>query len=157
MTEGSYDPFEKARLQALRLLQTQARSTHELRQRLLRSKHTAKTVDQVLARLTDVGLLDDRRFAIERAIYLSQRKGQGPRKLKADLVHLGVAADMIDAALAHAYQSTSADQMMREVLLRRFGEKVFAQDTDQKLLAKAQRFLLTRGFEPDAVFALLSR
>ena len=154
MTDRSDDPFEKARAQALRLLQTRARSTRELRERLLKSGHAAAIVDQLLARQTEVGLLDDRRFAFERASHLSQRKSQGPRKLRADLYRRGIAADTIDAALEHAYQSASADQCMHALLLRRFGEQVLAADGDPKMRAKAQRFLLGRGFDPERVFAL---
>jgi regulatory protein len=156
MTKGSYDPFEKARTQALRLLQTRSRSTDELRRFLLKAHYAVTIVERILARLTEVGLLDDRRFAVERAAYLGQRRGQGPRKLRVDLSCRGIAAELIETAITQAYQPVSADQMMREVLKRRFGERVLADTADAKLRAKAQRFLLSRGFEPDSVFALFS-
>jgi regulatory protein len=156
MGSDSPDPSEKARSQALRLLRVRARSVSELRQRLLKSGHAPTLVDQVLVRFTEVGLLDDQRFALDRAAYLSQQRGQGPRKVRADLSRWGVAAETIDAALAQAYQNISADQMMRDVLSRRFGEQALAASADPKQRARAQRFLLSRGFEPDSVFALLS-
>ena len=156
MGSDAPDPSEKARSQALRLLRVRARSVSELRQRLLKSGHAMTLVDQVLVRFTEVGLLDDQRFALDRAFLLSQQRGQGPRRVKADLSRLGIAAETIDAALAQAYQNISADQMMRDVLRRRFGEQVLAGGADPKLRAKAQRFLLSRGFESDSVFALLS-
>lgn len=156
MDSRSSDPSDKARNQALRLLRVRARSVRELHQRLLKSGHAKTLVDQVLVRLTEVGLLDDRRFARDRAAYLSQRMGKGPRAIRADLSRSGIAVDMIDAAIDYAYQNISADQVMREVFRRRFGEQVLAVTADPKLRAKAQRFLLSRGFEPDSVFALFS-
>jgi regulatory protein len=149
------DPSEKAREQALRLLRVRARSVSELRQRLMKYGHAPTVVDQVIARLTAVGLLDDHRFALDRATYLSQQRGQGPRKVRAALSRWGIAAETIDTAITHAYQNISADHMMRDILRRRFGERVLAVGADPKLRAKAQRFLLSRGFEPDSVFALL--
>jgi regulatory protein len=141
--------------QALRLLSVRARSVRELSQRMRSKGHEPQAVAAEIERLIELRFLHDGDFAHERARAMLRSKGWGPRKLRADLARRGVATDLIDAAIAAAYQEFDPASILRREALKRFGEWILAEDVDPKLKNKAYRFLLGRGFEPEAIRELL--
>lgn len=148
-------PLEQAREQVMRLLEVRNRSRRELEQRLRDRGFEAPLIEGLLERLVETGLIDDRRFACERARALGRRKGWGPRKLRADLIRRGIPREDVDLAIDEAYGEETQLEVARRVADKRFGETVFARDTDRKQRARAYRFLLGRGFDPDVVSEVL--
>jgi len=148
------DRLTQAREKALRLLGVRNRSRKELRQRLLAGGFPDAVIDRVLERLGEAGLVDDRKFALERARAMGKGKGWGPRKLRADLLQRGVAAEVADEAVDQAYGKQSSSEIMKRLARKRFGGEVFTSGADRKARGKAVRYLLQKGFEPDEVYAL---
>jgi regulatory protein len=142
--------MQAVREQALRLLGVRSRSVEELRRRL-REKHPADLVDSLLRRFQETGLLDDERFACERARAVARGRGWGPRKVRADLFRRGLRADLIDRAVAEAYGDLDMAALMRRLIAKRFGQEVLLDESPAALRGKAQRFLLGRGFESGQV------
>jgi regulatory protein len=94
------DPVEVARAICLRLLTAAPRTRAQLADALRRRGVPASAVDDVLGRLTDVGLIDDRAFA---EAWVSSRhlgRGLGRRALSAELRARGVDGDTVTAAVA---------------------------------------------------------
>jgi len=149
------DPAKTARDQAMSLLAVRNRSQSELCDRLLQKGHPEDLVSALLERLTASGLLDDGRFARERARSLVRNNGWGPRKLRADLASRGVAAGLVEEAVTEAYGSESCEGVMRREVRKRFGEQVLDPEADGRLRSRAYRFLLGRGFEPEQIQDLL--
>jgi len=145
------DPFTRAYDKALRLLGVRGRSIREMTERLEAYNFGKEVIGEVLDRLCEAGLLDDERFAFERARAMGGGKGWGPRKLRWDLARYGLGGEIADRAIERAYGSRSCEQVMRRLVERRFGREVMSSGTDGKLRGKAQRYLLGRGFEPEQV------
>ena len=82
---------------ALRLLSFRAWSEQELVERLRRRGFAAKVVARVVQDLTSRGLMDDWAFASERARTRVLNHHVGPRRLKEDLRHKGVAEEITEA------------------------------------------------------------
>jgi regulatory protein len=152
----SKDPAAQARDKAMRLLGVRNRSCAELLDRLVADGFSRALGERILADLKKAGLVDDKKFACERAKAMGKGKGWGPRKLRADLIGRGVSEDLADEAVRQAYGNLSASEVMKRHLKKRFGGGVLSGQADRKLRAKAQRFLLQRGFEPDEVYALFN-
>jgi regulatory protein len=148
------DPENRAYEKALRLLTVRSRTRKELKQRLVAERYSEKVTEQVLDRLASAGLIDDQKFAIDRARAMGKGKGWGPRKLRSDLAQKGIAREAIDEAVSQAYGTQSCTQVMKRLIKKRFGTEVLTQKADRKAKGKAQRFLLGRGFEPDEVSAM---
>jgi regulatory protein len=91
---------ERVREAALRLLDRQRRTRSDLARRLREKGFTSGTVDPVLDRLTEVGLIDDVEYA--RAFLAGRwgRRAAGWRRLEQQLRMKGVAAPDILAARA---------------------------------------------------------
>lgn len=87
---------------ALGLLAVRMRSRRELQDRLRRAGFDAEEVDDVLARLERVGLIDDDRFADELAQHAAGVKRSGSRAIASALYAKGVARETIDRVLAGA-------------------------------------------------------
>lgn len=149
-------PAARAYEKAIRLLRVRARSTAELRSRLRALKLGDEPVEEALGKLLRQGLVDDTRFAQDRARELGLAKGWGPRKIRWDLARKGIPSPLVEQALEQAYEGRPPSERMRELALKRFGPGLLRSGCDPRTRAKAQRFLLARGFEPDEVLMLLS-
>lgn len=90
---------EAARDRAARLLNQRLRSTAELRAALLGDGHLESAVEAVIARLSDLGLLDDARFAAAYVRDGVNLRSNGRFRLRRELRALGVDEPLIDQTL----------------------------------------------------------
>lgn len=125
---------------ATRALARREHSRRSLRERLLRAQVSAGEADEVVEELLRLGLLDDGRFARERARVLAER-GKGDAAIRSDLEQAGVEAAEIGAALA----GLGPEPERAARLVARRGAT----------LATA-RLLASRGFDDDVVAALVA-
>jgi regulatory protein len=142
---------------ALRLLTVRGRTRKELKQRLVAERYSDKVAEHVLDRLANIGLIDDKKFAIDRARAMGKGRGWGPRKLRSDLLQRGISSEVVDEAVSQAYGAQTCDQVMKHLVKKRFGDQVLTAKADYKARGKAQRFLLGRGFEPEDVSAVFEK
>lgn len=126
---------------ATRALARREHSTRGLRERLLRAGVAGSEADEVLEELQRVGLLDDGRFARERARALAER-GKGDAAIRFDLEHAGVGSDEVEAALAEL----DPERERAERLVERRGAS-----------AATARLLAGRGFDEAVVEALVAQ
>jgi regulatory protein len=125
---------------ATRALARREHSRRSLRERLLRAQVSAGEADEVVEELLRLGLLDDGRFARERARVLAER-GKGDAAIRSDLEQAGVEAAEIGTALA----GLGPEPERAARLVARRGAT----------LATA-RLLASRGFDEDVVAALVA-
>ena len=84
---------------ATRALARREHSRRSLAERLQRAGIRESEADEVLAELERLGLLDDGRFALERARVLAER-GKGDAAIRFDLERSGVGESVVEKALA---------------------------------------------------------
>jgi len=124
----------------------------ELAARLEARGFDADVVQTTLAELVARGYLDDERYA--RAwIRAHAARGQGPLRLRQELLAHGLATAIIEGAL-EAYASEGGEwlRLAREVRLRRFGR---AAPRERAELARQMRFLQYRGFSHEHIRQVL--
>jgi regulatory protein len=107
----SVSPEQKARLDALRLLEVRQRSKYELQQRLSRKGHDAATITQVISDLERVGLVNDREFARIWIAWRLKNKPAGKTLLKYELTKKGVDSETIEASLEDALSDIDEAQI----------------------------------------------
>jgi SOS response regulatory protein OraA/RecX len=115
-------------------------SERALRERLVRVGIDAGEAEAVLARLRNEGVLDDARFAANRARALAER-GKGDAAIRFDLAQQGVEGGAIDDALALLEPER---ERARRIVSRRGPGPATA------------RLLAGRGFDEDAVTAAVA-
>jgi len=134
------DEVERARQHALGLLERRPRSQVEIQRYLNDKGYSPKAVEKVLARLTEVGLLDDRAFA---RYWLENRanfRPRGARALRYELRQKGVPAEVIDELLAGDHDEEQAAFQAAMARARKW------QVLDTLALKKLESFLIRRGF-----------
>jgi regulatory protein len=149
--------LEKARALALRVLAFHARSEAQLRERLARAGFGEVAAD-VLAWLRRLGYVDDAAYARGRARALLASGRAGPRLAERRLQAAGIPRDDARRAVAEALgaQAGAGDEVaLCRAALQRKLRGAAAEDLDAKGRARVARFLLGRGFSPEAVSRVL--
>jgi regulatory protein len=132
---------EEALAIATRALARREHSRRSLRERLQRAGVGESELEAALAELERVGLLDDARFARERARVLAER-GKGDAAIRFDLERSGVGAAEAEGALADLEPER---ERAEQVVSRRGAGPATA------------RLLAGRGFDEDVVAAVVAR
>lgn len=144
-----YD-YERGMAYTLWLLGRRDYSAKELRDRLRRKDTVDTVVDRVLARLTELDLIDDARFAA--TFVRARRRKKGILAIRQELRRKGIADAVAEQALTPVTDETQLAAASR--ILERHAWRFEA--GDERARARAYAFLARRGFPPDvAADALL--
>ena len=108
----STEPFDAA----VRLLARRPYSVSEFRRLLRRKLKDETVVKEAIAKLRQLGLLDDRKFALQYASFLVRHRAFGPDRVRRELQLKQVDEPAIDAAIASAYEETPEEQVLDRVL-----------------------------------------
>ncbi len=133
---------------ALELLARRSHSRFELQRKLAARKYSSLEVETALARVTELGYLDDTQFARE---FIRQKLGRGPvgsRRLQAELSRRGVSAEDMAPALEELLPQDDR-QGAREAAERWCRQRPRGERT------ALARFLERQGFSRRAIFAAL--
>jgi regulatory protein len=132
---------------ALRVLHVRAYSARELERKLrLRSESAAATAD-VMRKLGEYSLLDDKRFAEGYAQSRLEGQGLGATRVLRDLRARSVPADVANVAVGQVYAETNEGELIQQYLERKFrGKNLPEYLAEEKHLASAFRRLRTAGF-----------
>jgi regulatory protein len=139
------DPAD-ARAAGVALLARRDYATAELRARLSTRGFAAQALEAAIAELTGEGLLDDVRYAHSYVSYRAGR-GQGPRRIAAELLANGIPRELVESVLA---QGPDWRELARTVRRAKFGA---AAPEDWQARARQARFLQYRGFSADHIRA----
>lgn len=141
-TDRGADPQRAEALeQAKRALARREHTRRSLSEKLRRAGITAEHAEAVAEDLTRAGLLDEGRFAFERARVLAER-GKGDAAIRFELHRAGVEALEVEAALA----ALDPERERAARLVERRGAT-----------PATARLLASRGFDEDVVAAIVAR
>lgn len=140
-----------AKSRAMHYLGYRARSEHEVRQRLARSGFDEPVVEEAVARLRELGYLDDAEYARSYARSRFERGGYGPRRVRSDLMRRGVPRRIIDATIAEIFEARDdVLETAREQAAKRW-PRLAGEEDPLKRRKKMYDYLLRRGFGYDTV------
>jgi regulatory protein len=143
-TAGAVNPLSRA----IGLLARRAHSRSELRRKLRMKGYEAEAIDTAMARLAELGYIDDQAFARE----LVRRRGalRGPLALSAELAARGVDRADVEAAVAEF------DPEAQLLSATRLAERLYARKPQigyRAMLDGVGAKLLRRGFTTTIVRA----
>ena|SRR5579862_9308584 len=143
---------------ALRALSGRAHSSGELREKLRRRAQNDQDVDAVLAKLKEVGYLNDRQFAESYATARLQNQGLGKMRVLRDLRQRRVAPKLAEQATEKTYEKTDEANLIEEFLRRKYrGKELGKFFSEEKNLAGAFRRLRYAGFSAGQSIRVLKR
>jgi regulatory protein len=146
------DPEARARQICLRLLETAPRTRAQLATALRRRRVPHEAAEAVLARFTNVGLIDDAVFARAWVESRHYSRGLSRRSLSAELRQQGIETYEIDAAVG------ALDPEQEAATARRLVEQKMAGTRGQPPQARVRRAagaLARKGYSPRLVFRLI--
>jgi regulatory protein len=131
---------------AVKLLAARSRTEQELDRALERAKVPEDERKAALARLRELGYLDDRETARFRARSMVER-GDGARKIAQRLAAQGVKAAEASAAVEEAKGELSDDELATRALARKLKGRKPKDDRERHKLLRA---LIAKGHRPGA-------
>src|SRR3954468_4700453 len=143
---------------AVGALGRRARSVAELK-RLLRNRVEANTeigktlVELIIVRLKDRGYLNDAKYAAAYSSFRRDNEKFGSRRVITDLKIKGVHPEVIEKAVASAYEDVSEEKLARDYLRRKRLQK----PENQKQAARIFRQLTRAGFASKIIFLILKK
>jgi regulatory protein len=148
---------EKAMSAAMRLLDARPRTAAELRQRLRRKEFPPEVADAAIARLAELGLVDDAAFSRYLIENRQTFRPRGQLAIRDELRRKGVERGVIDAALDEAAAEADPEaEAERAMAVARGAARRYADAPDR---ASFQRrlggFLQRRGFTLDTIRPIL--
>lgn len=143
-------PYEKTFERAINLLSYKPRSLAEMRARLMEKDWAEEAVvDQVIARLVELGYINDEEFAANFANSRLTAKPIGRSRLRNDLRRKKLPSDTIENALDEAYEQQTEEELIDRAISKRVRLKgAPATREDAKKLFD---YLIRRGFDYDLV------
>lgn len=149
----SAERARRARIVALDYLSYKPRTVHEVVQKLLHKGFDAAVVEETVARVSDLGYLDDAGYARDYVHRRFQTKGYGPRRLASDLKRRGVPRELIDAALTDLEDDALLAEARRHAAKR--WTRLSGQVDPHKRRKKISDFLVRRGYDYDLVHRVI--
>jgi regulatory protein len=144
-----------AYLDGLRLLGRRELSVADLRARLLDRDHPAGEVDAAIAHLLETRALDDDRVARAYARTAASVKGRGRLRVMRELHAMGIATEVIAAALADVFGELDERALIARALQKKLrGRPRIASPAEH---ARLYQYLMRQGFSPAATIAALRK
>ncbi len=144
------EDFPEALATAVRLLACRDHSTAELALKLTRRGVAEAAVAAVVARLTDKGYLDDRRFAMRWAeAAVEAGRGFGPR-LRFELSRRGIEVEIIGDVLATIDSEHDEESTLLNLITTKF-PAFDPHRADERERRRMMHYLQRRGFSYGAI------
>ena len=128
-------------------------SEAQLRQRLRRRQHDPDAIDAALTRLKSERNLDDERVAGAIARSETNLKKRGRFRVTRQIEAAGIASSIAKRVVDETFAAIDGDTLLTQALARRLRGRTHIEDDRE--FQRLYRYLVTQGFEPDRVMALL--
>lgn len=142
---------------AVKLLSIRANSSEDLRAKLKRKAEVSSDADSTIARLIEIGYLNDHRYAENYASARKDNDGFGKFRVLMDLRRKRVGSEMAQQAVEGVFEGTNEPDLIDEFVNRKMGSIAAGGVNDQKKLAAAYRRLRRAGFSSGPVIDALKR
>ena len=140
---------------ALRFLEARQRSTAEVRRRLMGAGYREELVGGAIARLTELGMLDDEVFARAWVESRDRARPRGERALRSELAQKGIERQTADDVIAErAASEPEADAEAARRLLARHARSLERVGDARARRQRAYALLARHGFGPDVAAAV---
>lgn len=139
------DTLEKAQQRALNLISYRPRSEKEVRLRLKNAEVDETSIQTVVQRLKDAGLLDDIAFSLQWVESRVRASNRGKRMIRWELKQKGVG----DKEIASALEGVDDQQTAYEAATRRWPRVASLEPRERK--RKLTEFLARNGFDYDVI------
>ena len=138
-------PYERMMKRAFNLLAAKPRSQAEMRERLLEKPWAeAEVVERAIARLVELGYLNDQQYAEQFANSRLTMKPIGRSRLRQDLRRKKISANDAEHALTEVYSEEREEELIEQAIAKRI--RLRGNPTSREESKKLFDYLLRLGF-----------
>jgi regulatory protein len=145
----------------LRFLEARSRSIAEVRRRLAVAGYRSDLIESTIARLVELGVLDDEMFARAWIESRDRARPRGERALRQELALKGIDRALVDDLLTERRgaggNEASVDDGAAEKLLARHARTLDRIDDPRLKRQRAYALLARNGFNPETASAAIRR
>lgn len=149
------DVYHRAWSRALGYLAHKARTSTEVRRRMNDIGAPEDVSDRIVARLEDLGYIDDRDYAARYVESRLRSRGYGPRRLERELKKKGIPRRDAEEAVAGLDEKV-VSQTLHDLAVRAL-DRYASVDDDRERRQKATAWLARRGYAYDRIRTMLDR
>jgi regulatory protein len=146
---------EKAKETAFRFLSYHPRSVEEIRRKLTEKNFSPLTIKRTLARIEELGYLNDRSFAYDFARSSIENKQWGIIRIRATLAKKGISQEIITHTTAKINETYDFTQVARRALETKFTHFRSPQPADKKIRDRAANYLRRKGFAWNIILSII--
>jgi regulatory protein len=141
---------EKVMTAALRMLVARARSENQLREKLLAKEWLdASLIDECIARLKELGYVNDRSYAYNYALSRLQGRAIGRNRLGRELAEKKVPREIIEQTLEAVFEEVAEDDLIEKAIEKHI--RLHGAPHDPKSAKRIFAHLMRRGFQYDLI------
>ena len=141
---------EKMMAAALRMLVARARSETQLREKLLAKEWLdASLLDECIARLKELGYVNDKSFAYHYALSRLQGRAIGKTRLGRELAEKKVSREIIEQTLEVVFEEVAEDDLIEKAIEKHI--RLHGAPNDPKSAKRIFAHLMRRGFQYDLI------
>jgi len=148
------EQYVEAKQQALDYLAHKPRTEEEVRRKLRRKDAPESVIEDVVARLHELGYLDDEAYASDYVRNRFASKKYGPMRIQRELVERGVDRHVAERTVAEFFEDEDPVAAAREHAEKRWA-RLADEDDPRRRKQKLYRYLRRRGFTSDTIYPLL--
>jgi len=135
------DDLERATQKALNFLSYRDRSEKEVRDNLTKAEYSPETIENVLERLTELKLVDDRKFAKAWIENRNEFRPRGRRALAYELRRKGIASELVNECLGESIEEEELAMKAGRMVLKKLTHL-----SRPEFFQKMTGYLARRGF-----------
>jgi len=141
---------EKMMTTAFRMLTARARSENQLREKLLAKEWLDHSLlDECMARLKELGYINDRSFAHNYALSRLQNRAIGKSRLSRELTEKKVSREIIEQTLEAVFEEVAEDNLLEKAIEKHI--RLHGAPNDPKSAKRIFAHLMRRGFQYDLI------
>ena len=148
--------LDEAKAVAFRFLSYRPRSMEEVKRKLSEKEFSPLTVKKTLARLNELGYLNDYEYAHSFARSSVEGKKWGALRIHAELIQKGIANNIIDHTITQIKREYDELQVARQALETKFAQSDLYRPVDEKTRNKFTRFLRRKGFDWNTIYSVIN-
>ncbi len=148
--------IENATQAVFRFLSYRNRSVEEVKRKLKEKGFPPSTIKRTLARVKELGYLNDHDYAYSFACSSIENKQWGTVRIHDVLIHKGIPQEIINHTIAKIKKEYAITKVARCALETKFIQFRSHQPADKKTRKKATDFLKRKGFTWDTIMSVIT-
>ncbi len=140
---------------SLRLLERKERTVSEIRKYFSARGEDPEAIEDAVSRLSQMGLLDDSRYAQRYIDGPARHKGYGRARIYRELLARGVDGDLVQEALEECHDKEAEFELLVKAGRRKWEELVRSGVPEEKVCARLYAHLGRRGFSQRGIMRFI--